>query len=259
MKDNNKNPKTCQTIVFSVYVIWCYKTNMHYVGITHRRVETRICEHKRGKGQFVDNKIQSVGWESNWDWWIVEEHVPSEQISEREQYWVAFFDCVYPKGYNKTIGGIKHFKHSEETREKMRGKHHTKEAKAKMSKKRLGKKHTDETKERMRQAHLGKKHTEKAKEKVRQVRLGKHPTEEARANMRKAHLGKKHTEEEKAKIGKAHLGKKRNEETKAKMREKALAREARKRAAKAVAEENLAAANSPPTSLSTLLDAVILQ
>ncbi len=63
--------------------------------------------------------------------------------------------------------------------------------------------------------------------------------------------GKKHTKEAKAQMRQSHLGKKRSEETKAKMREKALA--------KAVAEENLAAANSTPTSLSTLLDAVVLQ
>ena len=67
------------------------------------------------------------------------------------------------------------------------------------------------------------------------------------------------SEETKRKIGKGNCGKHRTEEQKAVLREKALARHAAKRAAKAVAEENLAATNSTPTSLSTLLDAVILQ
>ena len=47
------------------------------------------------------------------------------------------------------------------------------------------------------------------------------------------------------------------EEQKAIMREKGRATRAAKRAAKAVAEENLAAANTAPTNLSNLLDAVI--
>ena len=73
--------------------------------------------------------------------------------------------------------------------------------------------------------------------------------EEAKEKNRQAHLGKPN----------ARKGKKHKPESIAKMREKALARAAAKRAAKAVAEENLAAANSTPTSLSTLNDAVILQ
>ena len=78
---------------------------------------------------------------------------------------------------------------------------------------------------------------------------GKHHTEEAKERNRQAHLGKPAW----------NKGVPCSEEAKAILREKALARAAAKRAAKAVAEENLAAANSMPTSLSTLLDAVVLQ
>ena len=255
MKDNNKNPKTCQTVVFSVYVLWCQCTNQFYVGVTRqKRVYTRIRQHKKGK-QFIDKEIRRVGWEGNWDWWTVEENIPSEQISEREQYWVAFFDCVYPKGYNKTCGGISKLTVSDDTREKI----HQNALARDIS----GEKHP----------FYGKHHTEETKESIRQARLGKNLTEEHKANLSKSRMGEKnhfygkhHSEEAKEKNRQAHLGKPSwnkgipfSESTKAKMREKALAREAAKRAAKAVAEENLAATNSPPTSLSTLLDAVILQ
>ena len=80
--NNNKNDANCQsTVYFVVYVIWCNKTNMYYVGITCRcKAERRIQEHIKGK-QFIDKEIQKIGWEGNWDWWIVEEHIPAENIA----------------------------------------------------------------------------------------------------------------------------------------------------------------------------------
>ena len=157
MKDNNKNPKTCQTVVFSVYVLWCYKTDMNYVGVTRqKRVYTRIRQHKKGK-QFVDKEIKRVGWEGNWNWWIVEEQIPADQISEREQYWVKLFDCVYPKGYNKTCGGISKLTVSDDTREKIRQNALARDISGE------------------RNPHYGKHHTEEAIEEIRQARLGKTP------------------------------------------------------------------------------------
>ena len=110
----NHNKKDVESQIFlDVYVIWCRCTNQFYVGVTQQQVAKRIRQHRRGK-QFVDKEIQRLGWE-NWDWWVVEENIPSNRITEREQYWVNFFGSVYPDGYNKTIGGIKYFRHSKKT------------------------------------------------------------------------------------------------------------------------------------------------
>ena len=239
MEDNNKNSQESQTIVyFDVYVIWCRCTNQFYIGTTSRKVETRIREHRRGKKQFIDREIQHVGWE-NFDWWTVEEHIPSDQISECEKKWVATLDCVYPKGYNRTTGGIGNFKASKETCEKIK-------------QSRLGKKRapfTEEHKANLSKSRMGEKNPF----------FGKHHTEESKEKNRQAHLGKSLTEEHKTKIGAAGRGRKASEKTRAILREKALARHAAKRVAKAVAKENLAAANSTPKSLSTLSDAVVFQ
>lgn len=331
MKDDSKNKSDCQTdIVFSVYVIWCNKTNMHYVGVTSQKPCTRIRQHKRGKKQFIDKEIRRIGWDDNFDWWILEEGVPSNIITEREQYWIAFFDCVRPKGYNKTVGGIKHFKHSKETCDKISESHRgkkkapfTEEHKANISKSKIGEKNPnygkpaqnrgvpcpEETKDKIREKLTGKKRPDQSermkgennpnfgkpmpdetKDKLREKALerdvsgennpmyGKRHTEEAKEAIRQAHLGKPAwnkgipcPEEQKANLREKALerdlsgennpfyGKQHKPETIAKMREKALARQAAKRAAKSVAEENIAVANTTPTSLSTLSDAVILQ
>ena len=240
MKDDSKNETTCQTVVyFDVYVIWCRCTNQFYVGTTSQRVTTRIDQHKRGKRQFLDKEIKRIGWEGNWDYWIVEENMPSEQISECEKKWIKLFDCVHPKGYNRTTGGMGNFKASKETCEKIK-------------QSRLGKKRapfTEEHKANLSKSRMGEKNPF----------FGKHHTEESKEKNRQAHLGKSLTEEHKTKIGAAGRGRKASEKTRAILREKALARHAAKRVAKAVAKENLAAANSTPTSLATLSDAVILQ
>ena len=300
---DSKNQETCQTLpLFAVYVIWCRITDMHYVGVTSKQPYTRISQHKHDKKQFLQKEIQRLGWDGNFDWWVVEEGVPSELISECEKKWITFFDCVFPKGYNKTLGGIGNTIMSDDTRETIRqralardmsgennpmyGKHHNEETLAKMR----GKKRDEKARANISKARKGKpsprkgkKHTEEAKEKNRQAHLGKTPwnkglkcpphTAEHKAKISAAVSGEKNpnygkpsprkgiprSEETKRKIGKGNRGKHRTEEQKAVLREKAIARNAAKRAAKAVAEENRAAANTTPTNLTNLLDAVILQ
>lgn len=77
MNDSKNQSESQMVPLFAVYVIWCSKTNMHYVGITKQKVRRRIRQHRRGKKQFIDREIQRLGWEGNFDWWIVEEHIPS--------------------------------------------------------------------------------------------------------------------------------------------------------------------------------------
>ena len=272
---DNKNQETCQTVpLFAVYVIWCRITAMYYVGVTRQKVTRRIRQHKRGKQQFIDKEIQRLGWEGNYDWWIVEEHVPADQISDCEQKWVGIFDCVFPHGYNKTCGGISKLTVSDETREIIRqralerdmsgeknphyGKKHTDEVKAAQSARMKGKNNPMYGKS---PANKGVPHTDEEKANLSAKSkgenngfYGKHHTTEAKEKNRQAHLGKSAVQGEKHYM----YGKHHKPETIAKMREKALAREAAKRAAKAVAEENLAAAYTTPTNLSNLLDSVIL-
>lgn len=82
--------------------------------------------------------------------------------------------------------------------EALKGKHHTEEAKGKMSLAKMGKKRkpfTEETKEKMKINNAkywkGKHHTEKAKEKNRQAHLGKIVLEETKKKISKSHYGEK--------------------------------------------------------------------
>ncbi len=276
---DSKNQETCQTVsLFAVYVIWCRLTAMHYVGVTGQEsVYMRIRQHQKGKKQLVDKEIRRLGWEGNYDWWIVEENVPADQISDCEQKWVGIFDCVFPKGYNKTCGGIKHFKHSKKTRDQIGDSHRgkkrapfTEEHKANISKSHTGEKNPnygkpaqnrgvpcpEEVKDKIRNKLTGRKRPDQSERMKGEnnPNFGKPMPEKTKEILREKALARDVSGENNPMQGKHH-----KPETIAIMREKALAREARKRAAKAVAEENRAAANTAPTNLSNLLDAVILQ
>lgn len=232
MNDSKAKP-SCQTVVqFSVYVLWCRVTNMHYIGVTKGKVSRRIGQHKRGN-QFVDTEIQRIGWEGNWEYWIVEEGVTPEKISEREQYWVGIFDCVYPKGYNKTCGGISKITMSDDTREILRQKALERDYSGERNPN-YGKKQTEEAKEIIRQTHLGKPAwnkgipcSEEQKAKLREKALARNMSGE-----NNPFYGKHHTEESNESNRQKHLNKPAwnkgvpcAEETKAKLRAKALERD----------------------------------
>ena len=211
--------------------------NKFYVGVTHQDVYKRIRQHKRGKKQFIDKEINRIGWDGNWDWWIVEENVPFNLITKREQYWIHFLNAIYPNGYNQTIGGIKHFKHSKNTLEKMSKSHigkkcapFTEEHKANISKSRTGEKNpnygkpawnrgipcTEDAKRKISEKLKGRKRPDQS-EKMKgenNPNFGKPKTDEQKAKISKANKGKTawnkgipRSEETKAKISKAHQGK----------------------------------------------------
>lgn len=72
-----------------------------------------------------------------------------EELDKKEIYWIKYYDCLSPKGYNLHTGGI-HHEVSDETRERIRnsqkgekhwlyGKHQSNEVKRKISEAKKGK------------------------------------------------------------------------------------------------------------------------
>lgn len=77
----------------------------------------------------------------------------------------------------------------------MWGKHHSDEAKKKISEASKGRKMSEETKKKIGEANKGKILSEKTKEKLRIANKGKHLSEEHKEKLRKAHIGKKQSPE----------------------------------------------------------------
>ena len=74
-----------------------------YVGQTTRTVEVRFKEH-RCADSHLGNAIREYG-EKNFTLEIIEECETREQLNEREIFWIAYFNCKHPNGYNHTDGG----------------------------------------------------------------------------------------------------------------------------------------------------------
>lgn len=78
-----------------------------YIGKTKFSLEKRWKDHqamaKFGKNHLIHKAIRKYGAET-FTSVVLEENVPDEKASERERYWISFYN-TYKKGYNMTEGG----------------------------------------------------------------------------------------------------------------------------------------------------------
>jgi group I intron endonuclease len=92
-----------------------------YIGFTNN-FKKRLQQHSRARGncRAIHHSIKKYGWD-NFLKVVVEvfdDDVTVEFLKEREMYWIAKHETLYPKGYNLTAGGDGGDK-SEETRAKL--------------------------------------------------------------------------------------------------------------------------------------------
>lgn len=133
-----------------IYCITCLLNQMKYVGQTNN-LKRRI-EHHKHENLYVDKAIKKYGWET-FTVEVLEECDSREKLNEREKFWITYFNCKHPNGYNLTDGGkgIIRYSHTPETCKKLSasklgdknpnfGKKASKETSAKLSASRKGKK-----------------------------------------------------------------------------------------------------------------------
>lgn len=133
-----------------------------YIGQTVRTLDERIAEHIRKRNSLLGQAIRKYG-EECFSFEVIDTASNIEGLNKKEIYWIAFFDCEVPNGYNQCAGGENTigYHHKDSSKEKMRvakeeaycgtgnpfyGKKHSAEAKAKMSKARKGRVLTNEWK-----------------------------------------------------------------------------------------------------------------
>ena len=203
MRDNSSSAVESQPRTGVIYKITNALNGKCYVGQTRQKLNRRLNGHKSNKGKSaIDAAIKKYGWE-NFTVAVIEE-CPVEQLDEREMFWIAALNTKIPNGYNLTDGGLCNSNPSEETRAKISahhadfsgekngfyGKHHSEEARAKMSAAKKGKSH--------------KPHSPETRAKISASSKGKHSQ----------NRGRKHTTETRAKIAvarKAYWAKKKLE------------------------------------------------
>lgn len=91
------------------------------------------------------------------------EECSKEELNSREKFYIQFYNCVHPSGYNKNSGGSSSTEVSEDTRQKM-------------SERKMGKKlgpASDETKQKMSEAKKGHTFSDETKQKLSEAAKGK--------------------------------------------------------------------------------------
>ena len=170
-----------------VYRIIRNKTGKCYVGQTTRTAAERFEEHRRCKTSYIGRAIRHYGVKA-FTLEVLEVCETLEQLKERERYFIAKFDCRWPKGYNMTDGGEGIWDRTPESIKKMS---------------RKGMHHTEETKRKLSRILKGRKISEETKRKISKALTGRRPTPEALKNMSKAakaRKGKKLSREHRHKI-----------------------------------------------------------
>lgn len=239
--------------------------NKVYIGQTNnlkKRISEHLKDYIKGDSYFY-RSIKHHGIENFEVEILIQGKFSKTELNQMEISFIRLFKSNNPTyGYNMTIGGdgISGFKHTEESKEKIKktslGRKQSSESIKKTVESRKWYKHSNETKEKIRNKHLGKKQSEETKEKLkgrivsqetreklskslkgklkgrvfssetieknRQTHLGKKPSLETKEKMRQANLGKIASEESKKKMSESRKGKKHSEETKEKIRQSLL-------------------------------------
>ena len=87
-----------------IYLLTDTTNGKQYVGQTSRTLSERLREHRNEKSCYIDRAIRKHGWE-NFTVKIIEECSTTDELNEREQYWIAQYGTIKPNGYNITAGG----------------------------------------------------------------------------------------------------------------------------------------------------------
>nr|DAH20548.1 MAG TPA: intron associated endonuclease [Bacteriophage sp.] len=191
-----------------------------YIGITGGKVKNRWQNGHGYKKQIFYRAIKKYGWE-NINHEILFEGLTKKQAGEMEQHLIEKYDCIIPKGYNKSKGGeygSLGVHPSAETRRKIsegnKGKHQSAETRRKMSEASKGKHHSSETRQKLSEANKGKHHSPETRRKISEANkgvnhpfYGKHHSVETRQKLSEANKGKHHSSETRQKLSEANKGK----------------------------------------------------
>ncbi len=91
-----------------IYKIEHRESGKMYIGKTARTLEERMKEHTKKSratsNSYIDRAIAKYGIDA-FDVSVIEECDDEEKLNEREIYWIAFYNCIRPNGYNICSGG----------------------------------------------------------------------------------------------------------------------------------------------------------
>lgn len=95
----------CETGV--IYIITNVCNNKVYIGQTSKTIEERFAVHVKNAKQHVNRYLYDAMNHYGYDNFHIQEieKCKKSDLDEREKYWIAYYNCIIPNGYNMTAGG----------------------------------------------------------------------------------------------------------------------------------------------------------
>lgn len=165
----------------------------------------------------------------NFEVTVLEKEIEINKLNEREQYWMDYYQCFVPNGYNvcRIAGNTKGYHHTEEDKKKMsriakqRFKEHPELIKKGVNNHMYGKHHSEKTKQKMSKSRMGNQNAkgctwvmkQETKDKIsaalkgKQNCLGRKLSQETKNKIAESNRNKLVSEETKRKISEANKGK----------------------------------------------------
>ena len=152
-----------------------------YIGQTINKLKRRFSRLRFNR--FLKRTIKLHGIK-NFELSIIQSCSSINELNEREQFWISFYDSTdNRRGYNLQSGG-KNCRVHESTKKvlskKCSGWHHTERAKQKISEAQMGSKHwaygkkfSSKYKENLSKSHMGNRHSQATKDKMSKTRKGR--------------------------------------------------------------------------------------
>lgn len=160
-----------------------------YIGLTTKDLSRRISEHVAENKSYIQKALNKYGIQS-FVISVIDHAETREVLCEKEKYWIAFYDCKVPNGYNLTDGGDGLINPTSEVRRAISN---------------TLKKHYQEHPAIAGFANHA--HSNKSRKKISQSLKIALSDSEIRSKMSKANKGIKKSESHKRKIGEANKGK----------------------------------------------------
>ncbi len=204
-----------------------------YIGQTTVELNERIKGHKYAN-YYVGRAIREYGIEK-FAIDVIEKCKTLDELNEREKFWITYYNCKVPNGYNLTDGGegTPGRPTSAETRSKISksliGKHLSEETRKRISKMINGRPKSIEMRRKLSATNKGKKptpaiesrkgchHSDETKKRLSDLRKGKKLSSEICKKIADGHKGHSVSQETRDKISKANTGHKVSQELKEKL------------------------------------------
>ena len=172
-----------------IYKIVNNINNKIYIGLTTKDLSRRIAEHIRENKSYIQKALNKYGLES-FTISVIDHAESKEILKEKEKYWIKFYNCKSPNGYNLTDGGDGLINPTQEVRDKISntlmghdatsgftGHNHSKESLEKMSESLKVTMNKPEVKEKLSKANKDKPMKEATKKKISKSKKGKKRTD----------------------------------------------------------------------------------